>query len=505
MRFSKIRWDAVAALVFLAISVTNLYLGVLRDDVLSGDGDLYFYQVWTLNQIRQDEGFVHMIRSFFNIGENWSPAHVFIGQYMLDFSTLTDVDTVLLVQTSIYYLASLLLLYKGLERMFKSKANAFASTLATAASPHYLALTGHYLNEPLMIVHVCTLIYVLSMWWDKNPIFKSLATLTLISLAQVMKFTQNIYVMPVACILLWRAYRQRRYARREYEKGGKIIAAAAFAFVILTTVSGAYVYSTLGENLGHYRNSLSPQYTRTRSLSQNILEQVLFIKNKFFKDAGLLFFIGLMVAAAVVAINMGRQPYDVFALTCAGQIVFSTVVVGSHGVLDPRFILPVLPFISVTVGWGLKRIGGKHATAFVCLVFLAQTAQFQYESPVSRSYFGNDICYQGRDVVDSLCGGGEVVFETFEKRTVDQIVSNCAYRHYGKGCMSKRHVAEVNELTGSKEDATTEALLVLDPERDAGYIKSFCSRGKCLRVKHNLGGKFFGHDSAVVYRLVDAP
>ena len=301
----------------------------------------------------------------------WTPMVYWIGQLFVGLRFLFgSTDKALLFSMTPTLILTMVVLYQGLRRMGDHKTIALTGCLVVAAAPLYMSLAVQYFAEALQVLTVVWFIYILSSYsrWDR--LYGLLQLIAAFSFGQLVKTSTVLYVcVPFIFVLAYILECPKDLLDWKPRRHGKIsvFAASLFTLFLLYYVRNfSYLYKHGVDSAGLMWGEHLP-FVKKFFYWMNGLDVQFFIVSSRW-----VVLLVLAAASIMVIRRKFKQRLDILMVVCSLQMVLFLVIYSFLYAKDVRFIVALLPYVSLMVSWGLKVINKRTLTAVVFGVFLFQ-------------------------------------------------------------------------------------------------------------------------------------
>jgi 4-amino-4-deoxy-L-arabinose transferase-like glycosyltransferase len=308
------------------------------------------------------------------------PAIAWFGQAFVPLGGIVGGDGVaLMLSILVCQGLSILLVYYAVRRL-TDPAAAVAAALLLAASPLFVALSHEYFAEPIQTVSTAWLLLILASAWKWRTALTFAQLPGALALGMLSKLSAPLYLAAPAVAAVVLALRARRSlsndtdARRWLTDPQFVVSALVSGLL----VTGALVWYRVNVHaaIAHARASASDNglYGVSRGFSHQLPQWLGKLRDVTFLPHLWLLVAALAVAAAVVAFREGRRvrwldPRLVTILASGVSICAVLVSFASQPNQDPRYLLPLIPYVAVIAGIAVAA-PRSHAFAFALATLL---------------------------------------------------------------------------------------------------------------------------------------
>ncbi|KRE06930.1 hypothetical protein ASE63_23550 [Bosea sp. Root381] len=306
---------------------------------------------------------------------------IWLGQAFLPLAfIIPSVNTALLLTNVAVQAVTIVLVYRALFSLSSSVSLATTACLVIASAPMFILFAHHYLVESLQTMAVAWFVLIMcrAPAWNRSLLLPQLVAATAVALAS--KQIQPLFcVWPglVACIYLLRSPRPPDPTQR-----GLTIASWTLA-IPMAALTAAWYLRNLDTVLEHlragafgegYGAAVKTMWGREDGYLSALTFWMQVGQDKFLPGLAGISLALLLIAMALYLVRGKRTPSH-FSL-CAGvaalQILTVVMVFSLSPLRQDRYLLPVLPYVALIVGWSLAQINRSWATAAACAIFAMQ-------------------------------------------------------------------------------------------------------------------------------------
>jgi hypothetical protein len=306
---------------------------------------------------------------------------IWLGQAFVPVAYLiSSLDTSLLLAVSVLQVITLVLVYQSLQALSASTFLVPATSCLVIASAPLFVLFGHYyLVETYQVMSVAWFILIMSLApkWNRPILFLQLTAATAFALSA--KETQPLFcVWPglVASFYLLRP-RARPDGAGLLRRKTWISLALAIPLVLVT---GAWYLRNAASVTQHLYDGTYGPGVRTLWGKEDTYLNTVFFWIQTARTVTFLPGVGelglLLFLSAIIAYLRGAKTPAVHFSICAAasalQIVTAVLIFSLSPTRQSRYLLPILPYIAVLVGWSLTQLNHRVTTALTVGVFAVQ-------------------------------------------------------------------------------------------------------------------------------------
>jgi hypothetical protein len=308
-------------------------------------------------------------------------ALIWLGQAFLPLAFLVpSVSTALLFTTVAAQAFTIVFVYLSLRALSSGTVVLSATAcLVVASAPLFILFAHYYLVETLQTMTVAWFFLILSRapTWNRSLLVAQLIAATAVALAS--KEIQLLFcVWPglVACIYWLQSPR-----RPEVSPAQKHLTIVSWVLAIpMAALTAAWYFYNFKAVYGHLLEGTYGQGVKTLWGKEDTYLNTLAYwvqtarEINFLPGLAELSLLIAMSGLVLYAARVKRAPthFSVCAGVAALQIVTVVMVFSLSPTRQPRYLLPILPYVALVIGWGLAQINRASVTALAFAVFAIQ-------------------------------------------------------------------------------------------------------------------------------------
>jgi hypothetical protein len=372
---------------------------------------------WGGDQSQYGRATVELFRTLINSPREWPQRMldvfpykpnglIWLGQVFMPLGYLiSSIDTALLLEVVVLQAVTLVLVYHSVQALSSSNFVVPAATcLVIASAPMFMELSRQYLVESYQAASVAWFILIMSLapTWSRALLLAQLTAAT--AFAMSAKEIQPLFcVWPglVACFYLARPQRRPDVGDALRHKTLASLALAipitlvtiAWYFHNLASVRQRLYYGTYGDAVRIMWWGKDDTYLNTAVFWVQTARTINFLPG--IAELSLLITVIAVVLHTVTTTRVAAH-FSRCAAIAALQIVTVVLVFSLSPTRQARYLVPVLPYIALILGWSVAQLNHKATTAITFGVFAAQlillhaealkalSPRFQWLSPFDR-------------------------------------------------------------------------------------------------------------------------
>jgi hypothetical protein len=350
--------------------------------------------VWPYDQAWYGQVSVELFHRLIHSRQEWreamvsafgikAPGVAWFGQLFVPIGTLIgSIDTGLLLSTLTTQFLTLVLIFKSVQELSQKKILvSVVACLAVASAPLFVAMSHQYLVESLQTMTISWFILIASFApkWSRKTILANLLAAT--SIAMLAKVTSPVYFFGYSFLAL--AY--VCYPKLGTQPQEKTIVwykntyyLYLFGAVVLCCGAIAWYARNLSKVADFIKLASS---SSVDGKSDTFFNKAIFWLNSaqssFFLK-GVLVFLGLIVLVGIVKFFVNKNSKPIYFTICAVislvHIAISLTAFSLSINQEARYLLPLLPHVTLISAWGLSVINQKSITILMSLAFVFQLA-----------------------------------------------------------------------------------------------------------------------------------
>ncbi len=310
-----------------------------------------------------------------------APGASWFGQFLVPLGrAVGSIDSALLLSIWITQAVTLLLIHRCLLQLSaKNQAVAFTGCAVTASAPLFVGVSHYFLAEPQQLVAVAWFVLIMSCAPRWPPALTLGQLLAAAPFALLAKASSPLYCLGPGVVALWYVVKGPRplFVGHDWRKPSIVV---TLAIAILLNAAAAVWY---GNNISRVMQhaalaSSGPvaelygqrdSFTGALTFWLQAVQRSLFIQPAAL--VGALFF-----CLAVLRHYYGHsQSTRHFTKCCVFSTVQMLIVLAAFSLSanrDVRFLMPLLPYLSVMMAWSVARLNMRLLTAVAAFMFVAQ-------------------------------------------------------------------------------------------------------------------------------------
>jgi hypothetical protein len=345
------------------------------DEAIYGKGSVELFYTLSYSPRR-------WLRLMLNILHEQAPGVSWLGQFFVPVGYLLgSIDTALLVSIVLTQAFTLLLMCRTCSELsVRNELVAITGCLVIASAPLFVAMSHQYLTEPLQLLAVSWFVLIMSFApkWPRTLIVSQLLLAT--PMAMLAKVSSPLYCAGPALVALWYLFRPTSASVKRLRN--KTYVVLIFAAGLLLNLAAIGWYSrNITRVIQHVSVSSSGPiaaiYGKTDTFLNTMMYWLEALRNSFFLPS-IFFLISALFASAVslylIRKRRASKHFTMCTLIAFSQVTIVLIVFSFSANRELRYLLPLLPYVGLVIGWSVAQIGSSIFTGLATLLFLAQLA-----------------------------------------------------------------------------------------------------------------------------------
>ncbi len=310
------------------------------------------------------------------------PGVSWFGQFFVPLGYLLgSIDIGLLLSIWVTQALTLILFYRSVRQLSgQDQLLGVVGSLMIASAPLFVAMSHQYFAEPLQLLAVTWFVMIMSFAssWNRAVILSQLVLAT--TIAMLAKVSSPLYCLGPGLLALWHVFNPSlsRTFRSEWLQKPVLVVIGLGILIWVATIG--WYYTNLHWVIQHASDSsfgpVVKLYWGTKGPFFSVITFWLTaMKESFFLSSVLLMSAVILgVGLIVYAISRNRPTKHFTACGCiaALQLALVLCVFSLSPTKDTRYLLPVLPYVSLLICWGVAQINKPMLASVVILIFSVQ-------------------------------------------------------------------------------------------------------------------------------------
>lgn len=293
-----------------------------------------------------------------------TPGIAWLGQWFVPLgSVLGSVDTALLLSIVATQVVTLLLVFRTLWTLSQgSNLVSLAGCLFLAGGPLFQSLSHHYLVEPLQLLAVAWFVLIMSHAPRWNRAFTLAQLVTATAVAMLAKVSSPLYCIGPALVALGFILGILP-SKTPWGWKHPLTVLAWIAAIPLSIGTVCWYYQNIAQVMSHVAMATTGPIAAVWGKEDTFFNSFVYwldttLKSFFLTPALIL---GTIIVASGLVCYLLRpdQRKKYFTLCCAIavlQIALVLVAFSFGSNREPRYLLALLPYVALIVGWGISHI-----------------------------------------------------------------------------------------------------------------------------------------------------
>jgi hypothetical protein len=347
--------------------------------------------VWTWDEAVYGKASVELFYTLIYSPKSWisrmltvlnaeAPGTAWLGQLFVPIGYLLDsIDVGLLLSILATQALTLVLIYNSIRELSgRNQSVSITGCLVAASAPLFVAMSHQYLTEPLQLLAVAWFLLIMSFapTWSRAFILSQLLAAT--AVAMLAKASSPLYCIGPGLVALWYVVKARpRFVKDEWLQ--KRVIATLVAGILLSLAAIRWYRENVRDVIQHVSISSSGPiaeiygkkdiFLNTMSYWLEALRNSFFLTSVFFLISSVF---GLAVVRYFIKPKTLATRFTLCSSVAAFQIVIVLAVFSLSSNRDMRYLLPVLPYLALIIGWSLAQINSSILTGLTIVLFAVQ-------------------------------------------------------------------------------------------------------------------------------------
>lgn len=348
--------------------------------------------VWPWDEAVYGNGSVALFYTLIHSPKTWisrmltvlnarAPGTTWLGQFFVPLGYLLgSINAGLLLSVLTTQTLTLVLIYHSVwELSGRKQSVSIAGCLVVGSAPLFVAMSHQYLAEPLQLLAATWFLLIMSFAprWSPALILSQLLTAT--AVAMLAKASSPLYCVGPGLVAFWYVFKAgpRFFVKDEWLQ---IRVVVAFAAGISLSIGAAAWYRTnITSVIEHVFVSSSGPIAEIYGKKDIFFNTMSYwlgaLRNSFFLTS-VFFLVTLLFGLAVISYFIKPKTLVKHFTLCSSVAVFQILIVlvvfSLSSNRDVRYLLPVLPYLALLIGWSLAQINRPILTALTILLFAVQ-------------------------------------------------------------------------------------------------------------------------------------
>lgn len=347
--------------------------------------------VWGVDQAWYGEVSIDLFYTLTHQPANWlaemmaafgtkTPAIAWFGQFFVPVGFLLgSTDAGLLVSVLVVQAVSLVLMFRTVQHLWPGRTLiAMAAAVSMASAPLFVGMSHQYFVEPLQLLAVVWFILIMSFAPTWNRAFVLAQLLAAASFAMLAKLSSPVFCIGPGLVALTTIFWSNSdQAPFNWKQKRTVITAIS---ALLLSIAAIYWYArNLETALQHAARSSSGRVAELFGKSDTFLNTLYYwlgATQRSFYLPVVLVIVSLAVGGGIIIYVAKHSPRmkhtTLYAATALLQIILVLATFSLSANRENRYLLPLLPYFSLLIGWALLQINKRLVTGVVVMAFSLQ-------------------------------------------------------------------------------------------------------------------------------------
>jgi hypothetical protein len=311
-----------------------------------------------------------------------APGIAWLGQFFVPLGDiLGSTEKGLLLYISLIQFLVLILVFKSNQFLSNGKnLIALMVSLSVASAPLFVGLSHQYLVEPLQTLAVSWFIFIMSFspkWGKKNVLINLMFA---IPFAMLAKISSPIYCFAPAVVALIYDYLPPFLPKTKNNEQTNIKDNLTYLWIFfglfLGIISFVWYIKNWPSLIKHIKLAASSELWGHKDTFLNKFNfWLIAFQKSFFLEGIYILILIVFIAGLMVWVWKKNRKFSYFDLCSFSSFINIITVLSVFSFSaneDVRFLLPLIPHVSVLIAWSLFQLKGKFITIFLTLIFTIQ-------------------------------------------------------------------------------------------------------------------------------------
>jgi hypothetical protein len=310
-----------------------------------------------------------------------APGILWFGQFFVPLGRVVgSIDAGLLLSIWVVQGVSLLLIHRCLLQLSdRNQVVAFLGCAVIASAPLFVGISQQFYVEPLQLLAVAWFVLILSAATRWSPAMTLGQLLAAVPLALLAKVTSPMYCLVPGLVALWCVGKGWRSIGDRHEWSRLSVVATIAVAIPLNVATALWYWNNITYVMHHVAVAFSGPVSALFGQRDSFLTTLTFwlqiVQHVFFMQpvalTGAVLF-GLGVLSYCWGQPRGPRHFTTCCVCSTVQILVTLCAFSLSDSRDVRFLLPLLPYVSVTMAWSVAQLNVPLVTAVATFMVLAQ-------------------------------------------------------------------------------------------------------------------------------------
>jgi hypothetical protein len=323
------------------------------------------------------------LRLMLHILHEQAPGVSWLGQFFVPLGYLLgSIDVSLLLSILVTQALTLVLIYRSVRELSgHNRLVSIGGCLVIASAPLFVAMSHQYLAEPLQLLAVTWFVLIMSFAPKWPPAFILSQILVATAVAMSAKVSSPLYCLGPGLVAFWYVFKPEPSSFIKHEWLQKRVIVTLAAGALLSLAAMAWYYQNITYVMQHVSDASTGPIAEIYGKKDTFLDTLIYwlgsVQNSFFLP--IIFFLmslvfGLAVIHYLTKPKTLAKHFTLCSLTAVFQITIVLGVFSFSSNRELRYLLPLLPYLSLIICWSLAQINRPALTGLAILFFLVQLA-----------------------------------------------------------------------------------------------------------------------------------
>ncbi len=318
------------------------------------------------------------VSAMLHVLQRMAPGIVWIGQFFVPLGlAIGSIDMGLRLSIILMQVAALIFIADAIWQFSDRHVGAVMTGLTVmAGAPLFVAMSHVYLAEMMQTAAVTGFVLLMA----KAPAAGRLRIVAYVILATSAAMLAKVS-SPLYCVGpgLWILYHFARSHDRNVAERRSVTIALLAASLVIAVATALWYYVNFATLAAHVQMASSGRVAELYGKREELLASLVFwgyaFENNFFIVPTAVIAAAVVAAAGLMTMvghTHDRRPFTAVAMLAMAQLVIVLVAFSLNSNRDNRYLLPMVPYVALTIAWAVYRINRRLVAGLIAGVFACQ-------------------------------------------------------------------------------------------------------------------------------------